>query len=872
MSVDTEYSALLRHSHYRSAFEQLLTSLSMRFINLPSDSIDQGILEALGKVGNYTEVDRCFVYQYTDDTERVAQLTHEWCAKGVKSLGDLVQRVDVQDLSWVVAKMHEGRVLHITDISQLPEEAASLRTLYEKLGIRAACYLPLFFRSGRTGMLGFSCVKRTKVWSDDSIALLRVMGELVVNAIDRKQSLKELEATKERYRSVVDDLTDYIVRWKPDGTMTYVNAPLCRYWNMTSEELLKINVFNVIHPDDVWQKKSLIESLTPENPFGTDVHRVNMLDGTSVWHEWSDRALFDADGNVVELQSVGRDITADMQAREELEYRQKLENLILHMATRFINIPSADLPEQIVDALRQVGEFVGGDRSYIYRVDLESNESSLAFQWLAPAAPDSPPGLRRMSTSGDDWGIPVLAAGHPISMSSLDELPPGSEELRKNIESIGIQSFIIVPAFSEGKLFAFMGISSRERGRKWSEETAGILRLLGEVFVNALKRQEAEVALATSQERLSLTIDAVADGFYDWNLASGKVFVSDNWLAVRHLEPGEQIWSVTGWQESIHPDDRAVVTEQLEEHLAGRSDVFECEYRVEMEDGSWRWNLDRGRVIERDAEGKPVRMVGVDRDITDEVLSRQRLADADARLAHLARVATMGEIVAGIAHEVNQPLHAAATFANATTLSLESRDQGFADRASTMVQKISAQINRAADIIRRLREFTRPQAVRMAQFDLNGLLRESAEMVGFEARRRCIRVEFNLDEFLPRVIGDRVQVQQVIVNLLRNAFDAFDAERLSKDRSPRVSLRTSQTCGGVRLDVSDNGSGIAEGVEIESLFDAFVTSKVEGMGMGLALSRTIVSRHHGKIWGESNSEGGMTFSVLLPVDRGENRD
>src|SRR5690606_694854 len=121
-------------------------------------------------------------------------------------------------------------------------------------------------------------------------------------------------------------------------------------------------------------------------------------------------------------QSVGRDITAEMQSREELEYRQKLENLILHLATRFINIPSADLPEQIVDALRQVGEFVGGDRSYIYRVDLDSSESRLAFHWLAPEAPDSPPELRRMSTIGDDWAIPVLAAGHPISMSSLDEL------------------------------------------------------------------------------------------------------------------------------------------------------------------------------------------------------------------------------------------------------------------------------------------------------------------------------------------------------------------------------------------------------------------------------------------------------------------
>ncbi len=861
--VQADLSALLRQTQYRSAFEQLITSLSLRFINLPIESIDDGIVEALGRVGSYTGVDRCFVYQYADETQTTARLSHEWCAPGIPAIKHRVQEVPVAPLEWVVRQLVSGKIVHVPDADDLPVEAAPLRELYAALGVQSAVYVPLFFKRTTAGMLGFSCTSHQKIWSDESINLLKLVGEIVVNAVDRKDDYLQLQVSKERYESVVQDQTDLIVRWKPDGTRTFVNGAMCRFFDSTADELIGSNQFDFFHPKDVERVRRKVASLTVDQPSTTDEHRVIRADGAIAWHEWSNRALFDDQGQLREYQSVGRDVTGQKQAREELVYRQQLENLMLTITLRFINLPPHRLEQEIVDALRQVGEFVEGDRSYIYLFDATTSRATLSFEWTKKGSLETPADLQTITILEPDWGMELLKRGIPVPISDMNQLPPNAARLREALSALGIASFNLVPILLRKQLVGFMGISSGQSGVKWSHECTSLLRIIGEVFANAMERKSAEEALAASEERLRLTIDAVADGFYDWDITSGQVFVSDNSLACRQLSLGDNLWNFESWRDYIHRDDLQDVIEGVDRHLAGKTELFECVYRVRVAGDTWLWILDRGRVIERDEQGEPVRMVGAERDITEEVESRRRLQEADAQLAHLARVATMGEIVAGIAHEVNQPLHAAATFANAVTTALESNDKGSRQRAIGMVGKISGQINRAADIIRRLRGFTRPSQVHMARFDLNGVVRESAELLAFEAKQNSVRIEFSLDEFLPGVIGDRVQIQQVIVNLLRNAFESFDPK---VQRTPRVIVRTEFKNNRALLQVSDNGSGPAPGTDIEQFFDAFTTTKEEGMGMGLALSRTIVTSHHGKIWGELNERGGMTFSVLLPVE------
>lgn len=862
----TEFTPARSRSDYHSAFEQLLTALSTRFINLPIDSIDHGIAEALGQVGKYTGVDRCFVYQFTDSTQTTIRLSHEWCAEGVPAIKDRLQNVQVEPLRWAVDQLRDGRVVHVSDASELPPEAEPLRQLYVQLGVRSAFYVPLFFKSGLPGMLGLSCMRANRAWPEEDIALLRVVGEIVVNAIDRRQDFRELQQAKELYQAVVEDQTDFIVRWKPDGTHVFVNRAVCRYLQRPLAQVMASNVFDHIHTEDAPQLRSQLAELTPKNPLHRIEHRVLLPNGEVAWQDWSNRALFDDEGHVVEYLSVGRDVTQRKYAQLELEYRRKLENLILNLAIRFINLPAERLEEGIVEALQQVGDFVQGDRTFIYFLNTESGLATLAFEWLSPEAVATPETLAEISLVKHDWGIPTLQSGQPLVLTDLAQWPAGEDEVLDALRSINTQSFVMVPVFYQSELFAAMGIASTNKGRVWSPESTAILRLLGEVLINALERRRWEEALATSERRLSLTVDAVSDGFYDWDLVSGRLYVSDNWLAGRGLQGDGQPWTSAAWHDAIHPEDAAQVDYRLREHLAGNTEVFECDYRVRMADDSWRWTANRGRVVERHGDA-PTRMVGVERDITQEVENLQRLKETENRLTHLARLATMGEVVAGIAHEVNQPLHAASLFANAISTALETGNSQRQQRVPEMVRKITREIERAADIIRRLRNFTKPHQVCMTHFDLNALIRESAEMLNFDAKSKQVRVEFELDATLPPVMGDAVQIQQVVVNLLRNAYEAVAS---TQGTQSLVRITTQKRHNGLLMQVLDNGPGLDSSTPLESLFDAFVTTKEEGMGMGLALSRSIITSHHGKIWGESNPLGGMTFCVLLPIHDGFN--
>jgi C4-dicarboxylate-specific signal transduction histidine kinase len=233
----------------------------------------------------------------------------------------------------------------------------------------------------------------------------------------------------------------------------------------------------------------------------------------------------------------------------------------------------------------------------------------------------------------------------------------------------------------------------------------------------------------------------------------------------------------------------------------------------------------------------------------------------------MSRLATMGEVVAGIAHEINQPLHAAATFAAAARTALARGDDDACERASEMLGKIGDQVHRAAEIIRRMREFCRPRQQNMKLFDLHGVVREAAALHAMTHRTQRVRIEFDFAEPMPPLTGDPVQIEQVVLNLMRNAVQAVIARG---NQQPRVVVRTRELHDDIELEIEDNGLGPPPDKPLEQLFDTFVTTKTEGMGMGLAICKSIVEAHHGTIRAQGNGWGGMSFTVWLPHRR-ENR-
>lgn len=246
-----------------------------------------------------------------------------------------------------------------------------------------------------------------------------------------------------------------------------------------------------------------------------------------------------------------------------------------------------------------------------------------------------------------------------------------------------------------------------------------------------------------------------------------------------------------------------------------------------------------------------------------EVEERLRASERDLRdrLTHLTRISTVGEMASSIAHEVNQPLTAVATYAQACRRLIDAGEVEIAD-VQDVLERIAREALRAGDIIHRLRNMVRRQESRWREADLNELVRDVAPLAEVDARQHDVRLSFDLAPDLPRVLADGVQIQQVVLNLVRNGIDAVEEARPQRRE---VRVRTgSDGPGTLRVSVEDEGGGVPAVVE-RQLFHPFFTTKKRGMGMGLSISRSIVTAHQGRIGFEGRPGGGCTFFFTLPV-------
>ncbi|MEQ8791527.1 MAG: ATP-binding protein [Pirellulaceae bacterium] len=316
---------------------------------------------------------------------------------------------------------------------------------------------------------------------------------------------------------------------------------------------------------------------------------------------------------------------------------------------------------------------------------------------------------------------------------------------------------------------------------------------------------------------------------------------------------------------AVYPDDRAQVVETLRRRVADCSSrPSELEFRIQQPDGSLRWT--RAILFSVcDKSGTPFRVGGVLEDVTQRKEAVEQLRERELQLAHVSRLNTMEELLAGIAHEVNQPLYAIANYAWACSRALAAENQSIpVDKLKDWCEGIQSAASRASEIIKRLREFTRRVDDQRAAVDLNETIEQSIELLSYNAQQQQVVFERELCDASPKVLADPIQLQQVMVNLLRNACESFEQDDAQGElRVVRVATRIVDHYAEVL--VMDRGVGIPE--DSESLFNAFVTTKPTGMGMGLAVSRSIVDALGGTIKARNNADGGATFIFTLPLVR-----
>ncbi|HEY7868141.1 MAG TPA: ATP-binding protein [Methylomirabilota bacterium] len=583
-------------------------------------------------------------------------------------------------------------------------------------------------------------------------------------------------------------------------------------------------------------------------------------------------------------------------AQRLLEDRLRFETLLSNLFAKLIHIEASGLDAALEAALRELVTFLGADRGNLdeYRV----GALGARISWAKPGVEKLPSIL---ALDHLVWTAETLRRGAVVRFSRTEELPPEAALDRTRYELLGTRSHLSFPLQAGGPMLGVLSFDSVRSERAWPDDLVGRLQLLSEAFASALERKWMELSLGERLRfqrllsSLSVKLSTVSAVTLDQELRTALRSIIDflgveRAVLIEFLGPGtRRSWSVDGptdqarlpWLSLRLQDGEVVRVSRVEDLPAeaatdrrsclalGLQSLTALPLRAgKTVVGALVLSTAPPGAVWRDEVMEQVHLLG---EIVANALERAHAEREVARLrqelAHIGRVSALGELTASLAHELNQPLTAILNNAHVAQQLLEAEVPDV-EALRDIVADILADDQRAAKVISRLRALLKKGELDHVLLDLNEIVRDVAELVRSDMVFRHVPMTLDLDPGLPQVRGDRVQLQQVILNLVLNSLEAM-SEPDARDHV--LGIRTSRAGPtAVSVAIRDSGAGI-DMADIDRMFQPLYTTKTEGLGMGLAIARTIVDAHGGELRASNNPEGGATFEFSLPVDANRTR-
>jgi len=582
---------------------------------------------------------------------------------------------------------------------------------------------------------------------------------------------------------------------------------------------------------------------------------------------------------------------ASGRAQRLLEDRLRFETLLADLSAKLIHIEASGLDAALEAALRQMVTFLGTDRGNLD--EYRDSAQRVRVSWAKPGVEKLPSILAL-----DDlvWTADTLRRGAVVRFSRTDELPAEAAMDRTRYERLGTRSHLSIPLQAGGPILGVLSFDSVRSERSWPDDLVARLHLLSEAFASALERKRMELSLAERlrfQQLLSslsvklsnvsvVTLDQDIQGALRWIIDFLGV---DRAVLIELLGPSGtgRSWTVDGstdlarfpWLGRRLQDGEVVRVSRVEELPAEAAEDrssclalgIESPMALPLRAGKTVvGGLVLGTVFSggacRDEVVEQLYLLGeVVANALERAHAEREVARLRQELAHIGRVSALGELSASLAHELNQPLTAILNNAHVAQQLLEA-DVPNVGELREILDDILADDQRAAKVISRLRALLKKGELDHVPLDLNDLVAEVAELVRNDMVLRRVPMALDLAPGLPQVRGDRVQLQQVILNLVLNGLEAM-SEPSRRDHA--LVVRTSRAApAAVSVAIEDSGNGI-DMADVDRMFQPLYTTKTEGLGMGLAIARTIVDAHGGELRASNNPEGGATFQFSLPV-------
>ena len=391
------------------------------------------------------------------------------------------------------------------------------------------------------------------------------------------------------------------------------------------------------------------------------------------------------------------------------------------------------------------------------------------------------------------------------------------------------------------------------RGLPLRDDGGNIVKWYGTLMnIDALK--ETESALQTREHELLGIIDTIPSMLWSTSPAGEPTHNSQRLL--EYVGGSFEDFVNRGWVSFIHPDDREESSKAFHRAIE-TGESYSVIHRVQRADGEYRWHETRGEPL-RDPQGKIIQWYGLSIDIDERKRAEDRLRDTSMKLSRASRIATVAELSASIAHELNQPLMAVLGNAQAAKRWLAANPPNLSE-TNTSIERVLRAIRSADETMQHIRALFKRESFEKTEANVPDMIKEAVRLVHEDPKKSAVLIDCDFDGHLPTVSVDQIQIQQVLCNLILNAIEAMEGSRIH----PLLKVRAAVTDQiEMLIQVIDNGPGVDN---TETIFDAFVTTKDKGMGIGLAVSRSIVEAHDGRLWAENNPGGGATFSMALPL-------